>query len=50
MKNKNNPKESKKTEESIFDFIMRVGNKAMEKAIKEVEEESKDKQEDKENI
>ena len=50
MKNKNNPEESKKTEESIFDFIMRVGNKAMEKAIKEVEEESKDKQEDKENI
>ena len=36
MTNKNNPNESKKTEESIFDFIMRVGDKAMAKAIKEL--------------
>ena len=43
MTNKNNPEENKKSEESIFDFIMRVGDKVMEKAIKEVEEESKEK-------
>ena len=50
MTNKNNPEENKKSEESIFDFIMRVGDNAMKKAIKEVEEESKYKQEDKEDI
>ena len=50
MTNKNNPEENKKSEESIFDFIMRVGDNAMKKAIKEVEEESEDKQEDKEDI